>query len=172
MPPPPLSPGGQPLADFGTRALAYIIDVAIVSAVAMVVAVPVMVIFFVTKLNGLDPYGPEPDAFRDFLVPLLLLEVGLLLLILVIYYVYDVEMLHRSGQTVGKRAMKIRVVPIDPAAKLTRGMAAKRYLVEFVGGIVIPFFSYVDGLWQLWDKPYQQTLHDKFAQTVVIKVSA
>jgi uncharacterized RDD family membrane protein YckC len=172
MPPPPLSPGGQPLADFGTRLLAYIIDVAIVSAIAMVIAVPVMVIFFVTKLNGLDPYGPEPDAFRDFLVPLLLLEVGLLLLILVIYYVYDVEMLHRSGQTVGKRAMKIRVVPIDPAATLTRGMAAKRYLVEFVGGVVIPFFSYVDGLWQLWDKPYQQTLHDKFAQTVVIKVSA
>ena len=42
-------------------------------------------------------------------------------------------MMYRSGQTVGKRAMKIRVVPIDPAATLTRAMAAKRYLVEFVG---------------------------------------
>ena len=30
----------------------------------------------------------------------------------------------------------------------------------------------VDGLWQLWDKPYLQTLHDKAAQTVVVKVSA
>ena len=34
----------------------------------------------------------------------------------------------------------------------------------------MPFLSYVDGLWQLWDKPYQQTLHDKAAKTVVIKV--
>ena len=67
--------------------------------------------------------------------------------------------------------MKIKVVPLAPGATLTRGMAAKRYLVEFPGGIFVPFFSYVDGLWQLWDKPYQQTLHDKFAQTVVVKVA-
>jgi hypothetical protein len=30
----------------------------------------------------------------------------------------------------------------------------------------------IDGFWQLWDKPFQQTLHDKAAQTVVVKVSA
>ena len=42
MPPPPLSPGGQPLADFGTRLLAYLIDAAIITAVAMVVFVPVL----------------------------------------------------------------------------------------------------------------------------------
>jgi uncharacterized RDD family membrane protein YckC len=91
---------------------------------------------------------------------------------LVGYYVYYVEMMYRSGQTVGKKVMKVRVVPIDPHGTLTRTMAAKRYVVEFIGGIVIPFFSYLDGLWQLWDKPYQQTLHDKYAQTVVVKVSA
>jgi uncharacterized RDD family membrane protein YckC len=51
-------------------------------------------------------------------------------------------------------------------------MAAKRYLVENVGGTLVPFLFYLDGLWQLWDKPYQQTLHDKFAQTVVVKVAA
>ena len=81
-------------------------------------------------------------------------------------------MMHRSGQTLGKRIMKIRVVPLDPAGSLTRGMAAKRYLVQFPAGMFVPFFSYLDGLWQLWDKPYQQSLHDKFARTVVVKVSA
>ena len=175
MPQPPLSPGRQPLADFGTRLLAYLIDAAIISAVAMVVALPVLLIFVFTQMNelvALDPYGPQPDVFGDFVGPLLLIEFGLILLIMAGNYVYYVEMLFRSGQTVGKRVMKIRVVPIDPAATLTRGMAAKRYLVEFVGGVVIPFFNYLDGLWQLWDKPYLQTLHDKFAQTVVIKVSA
>ena len=81
-------------------------------------------------------------------------------------------MLLRSGQTIGKKALKIRVVPLDPAATLTRGMLAKRYLIEFVVGVVVPFFQYLDGLWQLWDKPYLQTLHDKVAETVVIKVSS
>ncbi len=174
-PPPALSPGGQPLADFGTRLLAYLIDAAIITAVAMVVALPVVFIFVFNQMNelaALDPYGPEPDVFGDFIGPLLLVELGLILLIMAANYVYYVEMLHRSGQTVGKRVMKVRVVPIDPAATLTRTMAAKRYLVEFVGGGFLPFFSYLDGLWQLWDKPYQQTLHDRFAQTVVIKVSA
>jgi hypothetical protein len=68
--------------------------------------------------------------------------------------------------------MKIRIVPIDPSRQLTRGMAAKRYLIEYLAGSLVPFFSYVDGLWQLWDKPYQQALHDKVAQTVVVKVSS
>jgi hypothetical protein len=36
----------------------------------------------------------------------------------------------------------------------------------------VPFLSYLDGLWQLWDKPYLQCLHYKFAQTVVVKVPA
>ena len=175
MPPPPLSPGGQPLADFGTRLLAYLIDAAIITAVLSVLALPVMGIFFATqfdKLSTMDPYGPQPDVFRDFIGPLLLIELGLIVAVMAIYYVYNVEMMFRSGQTVGKKAMKVRVVPLDPAATLTRTMAAKRYLVEYIGGVLIPFFNYLDGLWQLWDKPYQQTLHDKFAQTVVIKVSA
>jgi uncharacterized RDD family membrane protein YckC len=106
----------------------------------------------------------------EFLLPLLLLEAGVFLLMLVLYYVYDVEMMFRSGQTFGKKLMKIKVVPLDPAATLTRAAAAKRYGVEFVAGMFVPFFSYVDGFWQLWDKPYQQTLHDKAAGTIVIKV--
>ena len=80
-------------------------------------------------------------------------------------------MMFRTGQTIGKKVMKIRIVPIDPTATLTRGAAAKRYLVEFVAGSLVPFLSAtLDGFWQLWDKPYQQTLHDKAAKTVVIKV--
>ena len=49
--------------------------------------------------------------------------------------------------------MKIRVVPIAPAGRSTRGMLAKRFLVQGVAGAFVPFFSYLDGLWQLWDKP-------------------
>jgi uncharacterized RDD family membrane protein YckC len=104
-------------------------------------------------------------------VPILLFDLGLFVLLQLAYYVYTVEFMHRSGQTLGKKMLNIRVIPLDPARPLTRGMAAKRYLVQHIAGTLVPFFSYIDGLWQLWDKPYLQTLHDKVAQTVVVKVS-
>jgi len=175
--PPALSPGGAPLADFGSRLAAYLIDSLILGGIALVIALPVFFIVFFNRMSDLidatDPYTGNVDSstfFTDFFLPILLVELGLILLMLVIYYFYTVEMLLRSGQTLGKKAMKIRVVPIDPAATLTRGMATKRYLIEYAVAALVPFFSYLDGFWQLWDKPYQQTLHDKVAKTVVIKV--
>jgi len=173
-PPPPRSPAGLPLADFGTRLVAYIIDRVILGAVVLVFAVPGIILI----LHNLpDPqvyaYDDSPNRmFREFFVPFLFLELGLILGSLILYYLYAVEFMHRSGQTLGKKIMKIRIVPADPGARLTRGMAAKRYLIEYVGGTFVPFFSYLDGLWQLWDKPYQQALHDKVAGTVVVKVLA
>jgi RDD family len=38
--------------------------------------------------------------------------------------------------------------------------------VPGIGGI----FGLLDSLWLLWDKPHRQCLHDKVADTVVIKV--
>ncbi|MCA2213599.1 RDD family protein [Jidongwangia harbinensis] len=171
-PPPALSPGGQPLADFGTRLLAYLIDSAILFAVATLFATPVM-FYFLLRWVDFSGGPADPGAFFGEIVgPLLLVELGLIAVLLIAYYVYYVEMMHRSGQTVGKKLLGIRVVAADPARRLTRTMAAKRYLVEFVAGTFVPLFVYLDGLWQLWDSPLQQTLHDKAAQTVVIKVSA
>jgi uncharacterized RDD family membrane protein YckC len=176
-PPAPLAPDGRPLADFGTRLLAHLIDGAILSGIAMVVLLPVFVVFMFKVVDFPDPaqtYGPGQPVFPDFvgfMLPILLLDLGILVLMLAGYYVYYVEMMFRSGQTVGKKLMKVKVIPIEPGVALTRGMAAKRYLIEFIGGALVPFFTYVDGLWQLWDKPYQQTLHDKVAKTVVVKVA-
>ena len=173
--PVPLSPDGRPLADFGTRLLAYTIDTALLTAVAAVVFLPVFIWLFVSLMPDMaatgDPYAPATPDLGAIGVKFVLAEVGLILFLLVGYYVYYVEMMFRTGQTIGKKLIKVRVVPSTPGATLTRGMAAKRYLVEFVGGLVIPLFSYLDGFWQLWDKPYQQTLHDKVAGTVVVKVA-
>ena len=176
-PPVPVAPDGRPLADFGTRLLSYLIDTAILTGIAMVVFIPVMFVmfFYLTDFagytSGTGRTVTSEELLAEVFLPLLLIELGLFVLLLAGYYVYFVEMMFRSGQTAGKKAMKIRVVPFEPGATLTRGMAAKRYLIEFPVGIIVPFFSYVDGLWQLWDKPYQQTLHDKVAKTVVIKVA-
>ncbi|MEQ4302714.1 RDD family protein [Plantactinospora sp. B6F1] len=174
--PPPVSPSGQPLASFGDRLLAYLIDSAILFGTMMVIAIPVFVVYFTT--GGADFFTvTDPDTvtlelyLSDFLVPLLLLEVGLLLVGLALQYVYHVELAKRTGQTVGKRVMKIKIIPLDPAGTIGRPPLARRFLVQTAGGLV-PGLNYLDGLWQLWDKPYQQCLHDKFAKTVVVKVPA
>ncbi|WP_320067825.1 RDD family protein [Micromonospora sp. RTGN7] len=177
--PPPVGPGGQPLASFGDRLLAFLIDGVVASAVIMVLFLPVfMVIWFrmFSELTRTNPDGtlvePDPSTmFTDFILPLLLAELGVLVLMLGFYWLYHVEYLRRTGQTLGKKVMKIKVVPIDANRTLDRGMAGRRYLVQYVGGSFVPGLSYVDGLWQLWDKPWQQCLHDKFAQTVVVKVA-
>jgi uncharacterized RDD family membrane protein YckC len=130
-------------------------------------------VFFTVLRPTIDESSVDNSALPgDFLVAILLLEGGIFLFALVVQYLYEVEMMFRSGQTVGKRVMKLRVVPIDPNRRMTRGAAATRYLVQFVVGIFVPFFQLLDGLWMLWDKPFLQTLHDRAAQTVVVKVSA
>ncbi|PZG17989.1 RDD family protein [Micromonospora craterilacus] len=174
-----LGPGGQPLASFGDRLLAYLIDMVIASGVLMVLFLPVLLIvplWLASRMTRTNPAGTVAEldpgtVFLHVMLPLLLLQAALFVLMLGLYWLYHVEYLKRTGQTIGKKAMKLRVVPLDPNGTLDRRMAGRRYLVQFVGGSLVPGGSYVDGLWQLWDKPWQQCLHDKFAGTVVVKVS-
>jgi uncharacterized RDD family membrane protein YckC len=170
LPPPvPLSPAGVPLADFGSRLLAYLIDTVLVGAVLMIVAIPTFIAVSLTVFPSTDDPDPNPFAV---LLPLFGVEIGFLLLALALWYLYAVEWMHRSGQTLGKRIMKIRVIPLDPRERLTRLTAFKRYAAQFLPSFFVPFYSLLDDLWPLWDKPFQQSLHDKAAQTVVVKVSA
>ena len=172
--PPPVAPNGQPLAGFGDRLLAYLIDTAVAMAVTLVLFVPVffLVVFrMIDEIEQAGPNGPDPaELWTGLLLPLFAAELGVLLLMLAFYWLYHVEYARRTGQTLGKKVMKLRIVPLQPDTTLTRGMLGKRWVVEFAGGMFVPFLSYLDGFWQLWDKPWQQCLHDKFAGTVVVKV--
>ncbi|GAB3951509.1 RDD family protein [Micromonospora vulcania] len=178
-PPPTLSPGGQPLASFSDRLLAWLIDMALASGVALVLFLPAFAILFwrmVTKMSEVKPDGtvmdPDPSTiFLSYFLPILLLQVGMFVLLLGLYWLYHVEYLKRDGQTLGKKAMKLRVVPLDPTRTLNRAMAGRRWLVQHLAVAFVPGLNYLDGFWQLWDKPWQQCLHDKFAETVVVKVS-
>jgi uncharacterized RDD family membrane protein YckC len=172
-PTPPVSPSGAPLASFADRLLAYILDSVILGGVAAACVIPSFLVLVFTQLpeTQLEPDGSAPDMARFIGMTLLFYAVAIGATLL-LSYVYSVEMMFRSGQTVGKRVMKIRVVPLDPAGGvLTRGMAARRWLVAHVASF-LPGFAWLDGLWQLWDKPYQQCLHDKGARTVVVKLPA
>ncbi|MDX2849710.1 RDD family protein [Streptomyces sp. PA03-3a] len=90
------------------------------------------------------------------------------------YFVLEGVLLSRSGQTPGKMAMKIRVArladgSVPGSAGWTR--SAIYVLPGILTGFCVGFlFWLLNVLWPLWDKPYQQALHDKAAKTVVVKV--
>ncbi|MFF5053402.1 RDD family protein [Micromonospora sp. NPDC000663] len=179
-PPPALSPAGQPLASFGDRLLAWLIDTALASVVSLVLFMPVFLVLWwrmFSEMTRTNPDGtlvePDPGTFlTEFFLPILLFQAGLFVVLLGLYWLYHVEYLKRGGQTLGKKIMKLRVVPIDPAGTLDRRIAGRRWLVQYLACSLVPGASYADGLWQLWDKPWQQCLHDKFAGTVVVKVAS
>ena len=71
-----------------------------------------------------------------------------------------------SGQTLGKRAVGIRVRD-DHGGRAGYGRAFGRNIVARVIGL-FPFVGLVDVLWPLWDER-NQCLHDKAASTIVIR---
>lgn len=182
--PPALAPNGQPLASFGDRFLAYLIDYVIYFGVSLIWTIPFMIWWlgrvseFMNDLANQDmntdtqPPPPDFSMFLDLYLPMIYFALATTVLAAAFTYVYWVEIQRsRGGQTVGKRVMNIRVIPADPAlAELGRGGYVARWAMQWLVGMVVPLFSLLDGLWQLWDKPLQQCLHDKAAKSVVVKV--
>jgi uncharacterized RDD family membrane protein YckC len=81
------------------------------------------------------------------------------------YYVYLEG--SPSGQTIGKRAMNIRVVDF-----LTGGpLGPSKAFIRWIGRLVSGFVCLLGYFWMLWDQE-KQTWHDKLAGTVVVPTSA
>jgi uncharacterized RDD family membrane protein YckC len=72
-----------------------------------------------------------------------------------------------SGQTLGKRALGIRVIDYRTGGPIGFGRGAIRYIGKLLSGLVI-LLGY---LWMIWDRE-KQTWHDKIATTVVVPTSA
>jgi uncharacterized RDD family membrane protein YckC len=171
MVPPGIAPNGQPLASFGDRLLAYLIDSAILFGVALVVEIPLITIAVLSLVHSraVNADGTVNGASPAFFLAVLAVAGGLIVVNIAATYVYHVEMMYRSGQTVGKRALRLRIVCLDPGTPMSRVTAAKRWLIGQVPAVIVGIVGLIDGLWQLWDQPFRQCLHDKVARTVVIK---
>jgi uncharacterized RDD family membrane protein YckC len=90
---------------------------------------------------------------------------ALALLIGIAYFVYLEG--GPTGQTLGKKALGIRVISFDTGGSIGYGRAFIRYIGRIVSAVVI----YIGYLWMLWDKE-KQCWHDKFAGDVVVPVSS
>lgn len=163
--PDPLA-GMPPLADTGKRLVARIID-------WLIVGIPLWILSAVFSsgwYTGAPDEGEDmTDAAAGWYTGALLLW---LLLGIVAYIAYDWYFTQKSGQTLGKKAMRLRVAMLNdgtvPPSKTALGRAATLWLPSLVpccGGLwwIVVFISI------LVDKPYQQGLHDKAAKTVVVQ---
>ncbi len=144
-PPPPQQPvapqstsgASGPRAGFFTRFGAWFVDALIVGIVGFVIRLAI---------------GPAAG--------------GLIGLVLGVAYYGYLEG-SNSGQTIGKRALGIRVIDFNTGGPIGFGRAVIRYFGRIVSAIpcLLGFF------WMIWDKE-KQTWHDKFATDVVVPVSS
>ncbi|MFF5566878.1 RDD family protein [Streptomyces sp. NPDC012623] len=72
------------------------------------------------------------------------------------------------GGTLGKVVLRIRVVKVSDGSPLSYRRALGRHLVH-VGMQCVPLLNPIDSLFCTWDKPLGQCLHDKVADTAVVK---
>ncbi|MET9564504.1 MULTISPECIES: RDD family protein [Streptomyces] len=146
--------GMPPLADSGKRVLARIIDMVLV----------VIVVWLLTWGFGVNEYDVDADKIqygKSF---------GQSLIALLLYVGYDTFLTTRSGQTLGKKWLHLRVANLDNGSTPSVQTSLVRALVLWV-----PFafccaciWTAITGGWSFFDKPYKQGLHDKAAKTVVV----
>ncbi|MCX4823414.1 RDD family protein [Streptomyces sp. NBC_01142] len=157
--------GMPPLADFGKRFLARVMD-------ALIVFVPLFLISLLfggwgVATNGDDSWDDITDQMntgRQWLWSLLSL---------IAYVGYDTIMVKRSGQTVGKRVMKLRVAMLNDGSVPDTSSSLMRAAVLWVPALVCCFCIWwlVIIVTILTDKPYKQGLHDKAGKTVVVSAA-
>ncbi|MFD5299900.1 RDD family protein [Streptomyces mutabilis] len=84
------------------------------------------------------------------------------------YLLYFAFCVAESGSTLGKRICGVRVVRRDSGRAIGFGRALVREISWPVFSL-IPVLGLLNSLWCCWDRPYQQCLHDKLPDTVVVE---
>lgn len=137
-------------ATFAVRLGAFVIDGVLLTAVFYLGALAL-------GYNLLEDKAEFPDQSR-FGPKVMWQWIGVVSLVL-----YYAILEGGSGQTIGKKLMKIRVVDFYRGDSI----GFWRALWRLVAHIPSNFVCYLGYLWMLWD-PEEQTWHDKLAGTVVV----
>ncbi|MGW4567041.1 RDD family protein [Streptomyces sp. NPDC004561] len=146
--------GMPPLAPSGRRTLARIIDMILVG----------IVVWLLTWAFGVRQYDVNGDHMQVGR------SVAQSVIAAVLYVAYDTFMISKSGQTLGKQWLDMRVANLNDGATPATSTSLSRALVLW-----IPFafccaciWTAICGGWSFFDRPYKQGLHDKAAKTVVV----
>ncbi|MGW1885423.1 RDD family protein [Streptomyces sp. NPDC001970] len=137
--------GVPPLAHWGLRVGAYLLDV-------LIIAGPMYALAFVDLATSDDPSSPRVLGIIGMLYAL-----GM-----AIFQLYREG---STGQTIGKRVLGISLHRERDGSTLGFGMALVRKLAHFLDSLA----CYLGWLWPLWDDK-KQTFADKVCSTVVIRV--
>ncbi len=150
----------SPLAGWGSRVGASLLDYVVLLVLLVVFLAPAAVL----------------TAVSDGGAPGILLPIGALafLVVLLLYASFFMQRDgEHNGQTLGKQWVGIRVVrvdgqPIGWRGALLREIAIKHFLFGVVGGIFLSIPTLLDWLWPLWDDE-NRALHDMVASTRVLR---
>lgn len=146
----PVDAGSEALASRGARLAAALID----GLAAVVILLPALAaIFFVGENSGLSTPGIFFAALSG---------IGFL-----VFAIYQMSMLLREGQTLGKKAMNIRIVNYsDGMIPSGRKLLMMRYFVNSLLGN-IPLYTFLDLLFIFGGE--RRCIHDYLAGTKVVE---
>jgi uncharacterized RDD family membrane protein YckC len=157
---------GQPLASWGSRLGATLLD-------WLVLLVPAVVLFFVVIAGAIGVSGDD-DASTGAAIGATILYVVLMSAVVLLYApLLMMRQGARNGQTLGKQVVGIRVVR-DGGESMGFGWAALREVVikNLAVGIassIIPLIPWLlNYLWPLWDDQ-NRALHDMAVSTHVVR---
>ncbi|HEY1487421.1 MAG TPA: RDD family protein [Micromonosporaceae bacterium] len=170
-------PHGFDLAPLGRRFWARMIDIGLVLLINVVLNGYLIYQFvrqvgpYLRAVNAATNSGGANPSSGD----LQSLFYAIIFLALVIWAVYEVPSTGSTGQTVGKRLMHLRVLPLEGDHQLGGRRAFRRFLPMGLPmlawacglGFVI---QVADSLFTTFNKPLKLALHDMYAATVVVSV--
>ncbi|TCO43467.1 putative RDD family membrane protein YckC [Kribbella antiqua] len=145
-----------PLADWGPRVGAYLID-GLVSSIPLLIGYGVFIANVAERAKHTYP-DDQPEAYA-----IIVLVIGLLIS-------FGIGLWNRvfrqgkTGQSVGKSALHLKLVDTNTYQPVGAG---KAFLRELLAGI-FNNACFLNLLWPLWDDK-KQTWHDKVVTTYVIK---
>lgn len=143
-------------ASFGKRLWAYLIDSVIIGLIAGVPG------GCLGALAGTLLSSADEELFVLLIVGIVLIAVAFSLVATVLYYGM---MWSRTGQTLGKKWLGIKVVTADGYPPSFWRAVGRAFLGYGISGMILD----IGFLWMLWDD-YRQCLHDKLFSTYVVEV--
>lgn len=134
------------LANSKSRILAFLIDYLLIN---------ILVLILVWDKIAVTDGSMESIALiiTDYFVPVLIIE-----------FLYQTFFIWYYGATIGKIALKIRVIDFHSLSKVSFGTAMSRAIFRIIDKHILMLIGFL----MFFFTDSRQTLHDKFAKTLVV----